>query len=384
MHVYCHIDHSALQHNIRQFRTHLGSDVLVAVAVKSNAYGHGIHISAQAFVTAGADWLCVHSIQEAIDLRIHGFNVPIYVFGPLDLDDIDAVIHHDLHVLVYTHRQIQALIQSAQKQMVTKKISVHLKLETGNHRQGVELVSAYDLAQTIVQSDYLSLAGLCSHYANIEDTSDHNYAQNQRKTFIQMYESITQHPKILPYLSYMPLKHIANSAASILWPQEVMDIARIGISAYGLWPSTETKGVAQYLQKTLSLKPALSWKTKITQIKEIAQGKSIGYGCTFTTTRESKIAVIPVGYYEGYDRGLSNLSYVLIRGQRAPVRGRVCMNMMMVEVTDIQIVCEGDEVVLLGQQGEENISAEQLATWANTINYEIITRIAGHIPRFVI
>jgi alanine racemase len=226
--------------------------------------------------------------------------------------------------------------------------------------------------------------GITSHFANIEDTTNPTYAQSQLQRFHQIALELKQ-----THASYSssPLLHMANSAASILWPNQIMDLARIGISAYGHWPSKETQILARYQHIDLHLQPALTWKTRLAQIKPVPQGAKIGYGCTYTTLRPSIIGVVPVGYHEGYDRKISNVGHVLIQGQRAPVRGRICMNMMMVDLTDlsnIHSLKRGDEVVLLGKQDDEEITAELLASWAQTIQYEMLSRIPIHVPRISI
>ncbi len=379
---YCEIQVKNLEANIQSFKTHFKQanqpNIIIAPTVKSNAYGHGIVISAKAFIRGGADWLCVHHVSEAVILREHQIDVPIYVFGPTGFDELDLIVKYDLRVVVYHLENIQKLENIAESMGRSERIKLHLKLETGNHRQGVEIDEALQLADVIKSSRFLILEGICSHFANVEDTTEHHYAKKQLDRFQEMAKILQAHGHEIK------IKHIANSAASILWPDTCMDMVRIGISAYGLWPSKESKVVAQYLGNQIQLKPALQWKTKVMQIKKVGAQQSIGYGCTYTTTHPILLAILPVGYYEGYDRGLSNLAYVLIRGKRAYVRGRICMNITMVEITDIPEVCLEDEVVLLGKQGDEVISAEQVASWANTINYEIVTRIAGHLPRIAV
>jgi alanine racemase len=182
-----------------------------------------------------------------------------------------------------------------------------------------------------------------------------------------------------------PMRHAACSAAALLFTETHLDLARVGISLYGLWPSRETYvSCLEEGQPALDLHPALTWKTRVAQVKNVAEGSFIGYGCTYRTTRPSRIAALPVGYHEGYDRGLSGVAHVLVRGRRAPVRGRVCMNICMVDVTDIPGVEVEDEVVLLGTQGDERVSAEQLAAWCGTISYEIVSRIHPGLPRLVV
>ena len=382
---WCEINTNALSSNVSTLKARLPQGALIAPTVKSNGYGHGLLIAAQAFLDGGADWLCIHSIEEARRLRHGDIDCPLYLFGPLDLDDVEEAIYLGLRIVTYTQEHVEHLETLLPKMKLPQeqRVHLHLKVETGNHRQGISPQEVVKLAERITETPQLHLEGICSHFANIEDTTDHQYARQQLRIFQSTYEMLFNSPKICnALLGNHLMRHIANSAATLLWADQVMDMARVGISAYGLWPSKETLSVARFLGgPSIELTPGLSWKTKVAQVKSVAEGSSVGYGCTFTTTRASRLALIPVGYYEGYDRGLSNLAHVLIHGRRAPVRGRVCMNMMMVEVTDIPKVQIGDEVVLLGKQGEEAISAEQLATWASTINYEIIARIAGHLPR---
>ena len=231
----------------------------------------------------------------------------------------------------------------------------------------------------IKASSNIELIGAATHYANIEDTTNHSYAEYQLETYKRMIATIEKAGFKLK------IKHTASSAASLLFSKTHYDMIRFGISLYGLWPSKET-----YLSYRLAggknnlLKPALTWKTRVTQIKKVPRGSFIGYGCTYRTTADSKIAILPIGYFDGYDRNISNLGYVLIKGQRAPVRGRVCMDIIMVDVTNIAGVKLEDEVVLLGRQGDEVITAEQMAGWAQTINYEIISRINPLLPRIVV
>ncbi len=220
------------------------------------------------------------------------------------------------------------------------------------------------------------MEGLATHFANIEDTTDHAFAQEQLRRFREGAAALDAQG------FRVPLLHTANSAATILFPETQFGMVRTGIAAYGLWPSTETQVSALRMgREDVILRPALTWKTRVAQVKTVPTGAFVGYGCTYKTTHETRLAVLPVGYYDGYDRKLSNTGHVLIRGVRAPVRGRVCMNMIMVDVTDIPGVSLEEEVVLLGAQGEEVVTAEQMAGWIGTINYEVVTRIAEHVPR---
>lgn len=367
----------ALERNVAALKRRLSSSALLAVAVKANGYGHGLTLTAEAFLAGGADWLCVHSIAEARALRAARIEAPIYLFGPCPIESLEEALSLRLRLVTYSQAQVERLAELSVGAPVGE-VKLHLKVETGNNRQGLPLPELLALTEELERHPQLELEGLCSHFANVEDTTDHSYAERQLERFHEAHRALCERgtpPRI---------RHIANSAATLLWPERVMEMARVGVSAYGLWPSKETQGVARQRAfneggSMVDLSPALTWKARVAQVKSLEAGESVGYGCTYVTTRPSRVAVLPVGYYEGYDRALSNIAYVLIQGQRAPVRGRVCMNMCMVDVTDIEGVEAGDVAVLLGAQdgpnGSERLSAEQLASWANTINYEVVSRL---------
>lgn len=367
---WCEVDVDALATNIRTFRQLVGPDVLLAPAVKGGAYGHGLLPAARAFVAGGADWLCIHQIEEARALRAAGVDAPLYCVGPILLDDLAEVERLDLRFVVYNRETIDRL------DALGVRARVHLKVETGNHRQGLALDAALALADRIAKAPGLTLEGLSSHFANIEDTTDHRYARQQLARFEEAARALRARGHAVP------IRHLSNSAAALLWPDQAFEMVRLGVACYGLWPSKETRVAAALAGRAaVTLTPALAWKARIAQIKPVPEGAFVGYGCSFMTTHPTRLAIVPVGYYDGYDRGLSNLAHVLVRGRRAPVRGRVCMNLIMVDVTDVPDAALEDEVVLLGAQGDAEISAEQLAEWAGTINYEVVTRIAAHVPR---
>lgn len=378
---WCEVDVDALADNVRTFRRLVGPDVLLAPAVKGGAYGHGLVPAARAFVAGGADWLCIHQIEEARALRAAGVEVPLYCVGPVLLDDLGEVEQLDLRLVAYNKETVERLVA------LGVKARLHLKIETGNHRQGVEPGEALALADAIRKAPKLTLEGISSHFANIEDTTDHRYARQQLARFEGAVAALRAAGHAVP------IRHLSNSAAALLWPDQAFEMVRLGIACYGLWPSKETRVAAALAGRAdVVLRPALSWKTRVGQIKAVAEGAFVGYGCSFMTTHATRLAILPVGYWDGYDRKLSNLAHVLIKGRRAPVRGRVCMNIVMVDVTDIPAVALEDEVVLLGAQdsgggsngGSDGISAEQLAEWAGTINYEVVTRIADHVPRVAV
>lgn len=370
------ISKKALINNIRQFRKLVGDEKILCPCVKANAYGHGIVESSRIFLEAGANWLSVNSVYEAKKLRDAGVDSPIYVLGYIPLESLKEAADMGLRMVVYDEETIDRL---GQLEAYGKPIKVHIKVETGNNRQGVMVKDLVAFANRIKDFGNIEIEGLSTHFANIEDTTDHSYAEIQLARFSEAVRKMEQAG------FNVPIRHCANSAATILFPKTHFEMVRTGISNYGMWPSNET--YLSYLQNgknDFELQPALTWKAKIAQIKVVPSGEYIGYGLTYKTGHETKLAIIPVGYYDGYDRGVSNMAYVLIHGKRAPLRGRVCMNIIMVDVTDIPEVQLEDEVVLMGRDGDEMISAEQFAGLAGTINYEVTTRINERIPRVVV
>jgi alanine racemase len=370
------VDAAAILWNIEQFRRTLGPTLLGAV-VKSNAYGHGMLEVAALARQAGAEWLCVNSLDEAETLRRAGDAGPILVMGHVPLERLERVVALDLRPVVCNRETVERLAQLARNR--PEPVRLHLKLETGTHRQGVPEEQLGEFVALVRSSPGLVIEGVTTHFANIEDTTDHGYAESQIERFERMASTVGAGcgPRLL--------RHAACSAAALLFKRTHLDLARIGVSLYGLWPSRETYVSCREAQRPiLELRPALAWKTRVAQLKNVPEHSFIGYGCTYRTTRPTRIAVLPVGYHEGYDRGLSGVAHVLVGGRRAPVRGRICMNMCMVDVTDIPGVVLEEEVVLLGRQGDEQISAEQLAAWCGTIPYEIVARIHPALPRHLV
>ena len=371
------IDAGALRNNIAEFKRRLGQGPRLGAVVKSNAYGHGMIEVARVAADASADWLCVNNVDEGVALREAGLTLPILVMGYVPLDGLGEVVERALQPIVYNLETLDRLdaIESARGATV----GVHVKIETGTHRQGVLERDVPAFVGRLRGARALTLAGVTTHFANIEDTTSHAFAESQMAAFSRVADAIAKlHP--VPFL-----RHNACSAAVLLFNRTHLDLTRVGISLYGLWPSKETYvSCLERGKPSLDLKPVMTWKTRIAQVKQVPEGEYVGYGCAWRATRATTIAVLPVGYYEGYDRELSGLAHVLVRGKRAQVRGRVCMNMCMVDVTDIPGATLEDEVVLLGRQGDERITAEQLAAWRGTIAYEIVSRIHPSLPRVVV
>jgi alanine racemase len=300
------------------------------------------------------------------------------VLGPIALDSLESVIEYQLEPVVCSREAVEALGKLADRHGT--RIHTHLKLETGTNRQGVTEKELAGIARIYKKHRYLRTPlGASTHFANIEDTTSHEYAQYQLDTFARLVNVMTR-------LGIKPkLRHTASSAALILFDKTRFELVRPGLSMYGHWPSKETY-LSYRLQggKNRILTPVLSWKTRVTQIKEVPADSFIGYGCTYRTTTPTRLALLPIGYYDGYDRGLSNQAHVLIRGKRAPVRGRICMNLMMADITDIKGVRLEDEVTLIGKDRDETLTAEQLAQWAGTINYEMLARLTPTAPRTIV
>ncbi len=371
------LSRSALNHNLNALKK-LARGRLIAPSVKADAYGHGLpEIISLLLERDDVPYVSVHSLEEAIVCRQAGWDRKIMVLGPLALAEAKAAIDYDLEPVVTSREIITQLGKLADKHKT--RILTHLKLETGTNRQGVTEKELPGFISLYKKHRGLALQGASMHFANIEDTTSHEYAQFQLSNFTRMVATLSRNglrPKH---------KHTASSAALLLFEKTRFDLVRPGLAMYGHWPSKET-----YLSYRLQgksnniLKPVLTWKTRVTQIKNVPADSFIGYGCTYRTTTPTKLAILPVGYYDGYDRALSNQAHVLIRGKRAPVRGRICMNLMMVDVTDIPSVKLEDPALLIGQARGEKLTAELLGSWAGTINYEILARLSPAIPRIII
>lgn len=370
------IDSRAFKKNITTIRK-LAGNRLIAAAIKANAYGHGFKEIITLLKKEKVEYIALHSAEEASDARKFGWDRQILIVGYIALSDLKAVFNLNLEPTVYSLETIDKLGKLADK--LKRDTAIHLKIETGTNRQGVEESKIEKAVAAIKKYRHLRLKGISTHFANIEDTTDHSYADIQLQRFNRTVAKIKK-------LGLNPdYRHTACSAALLLFENTKFELVRPGITLYGLWPSKET-----YLSYRLHggsndiLKPIMCWKTRVIQIKDVPPDNLIGYGCTYKTTSKTRLAVLPVGYCDGYDRGLSNLAYVLIKGKRAPIRGRICMNLMMVDITDIKGVKLEEPVTLLGQDGNETVSADQLAAWTHTVNYEIISRINGSIPRIVV
>lgn len=371
------LDAEALGRNLRQFRQIIGEERRLLAMVKANAYGHGMAQIAPLVLEMGADWLGVHSLREAAALQEQGItDVPILIAGYVPLDELEDAVARGLRLTVYNPETVDRLGVICRR--LGKSARIHLKLETGTHRQGVAPDRLEPLAERLGKLPEIDVEGVSSHFADIEDTTDHSFARLQLEAFRDMTARLEAAGITAPY------RHMSCTAAGILFPETHFEMLRAGIGLYGLWPSKETYvSCLQQRRDPVRLSPVLSWKTRVVQIKDVPKGADIGYGRTYRTTRDTRLAVLPVGYSDGYPRGLSNMAHVLIGGQRAPLRGRVAMNFITADVTDIPKVKLEEDAVLLGPGGGDAVTADMLAAWAGTINYEIVARLNPAIPRVV-
>lgn len=363
------IDKRALLSNIASFRKLVSPKVKFLAVVKGNAYGHGL-VEVVQIIKDKIDWFGVNSLDEASALKNLGIAKPILILGYTQNSRLPEVIKNDFRQVIYNKETALALIK------LKKPAKVHLKIETGTNRQGV---SDKDLAEivNILKNSAVVIEGVSTHFATLEEEENAFYKE-QLERFKKQLSKLTA-------LGVQPLiKHTASTAAAILYPETYFNMVRVGIGLYGLWPSELVKKLARKKGIKFTLKPVLTWKTKIAQIKEVRKGQTIGYGRTYRAKNSMKIAILPVGYYDGYDRALSNNSQVLIHGKFAPIVGRVMMNMIVADITHIGGVQPEDEAVLIGKQGENQITAEELADKIGTINYEVVTRINSLLPRVLV
>jgi alanine racemase len=364
------IDLDALVDNLAQVRADSPQTAVMAV-VKANAYGHGAVACGMALERAGADMLGVALVEEGLELRDAGVRLPIVVIGGTYEGAFDLVVESDLTPVVYRADHVEAFSASARGQH--KTVSVHLKLDTGMGRIGARLEEVPELLASLARAPELSVEGVMSHFANA-DQADQEMNRLQLERFRKAMELIERaglHPH---------WRHLSNSAGVLGLPGahdgELCNLVRPGLMLYGESPVERSREAAH-------LRPVLSWKTKIIHLKKVQAGTPISYGGKWNATRESVIATLPVGYADGYSRKLTNAGEVLVRGQRAHIAGTVCMDMCMVDVTHVPNVAIGDEVVLLGQQGDERVSAQEIAGKVGTISYEIFSNISARVPRVV-
>lgn len=362
--------------NVANLQALLEPAVSLCAFVKSFAYGHDTSLVTKLLGESGVVHFGVDSIDEALDVRAAAPEAAIFIMGMVPVERFHEVVQHDCVQNIYDEEGLRAIIDAAVKQQ--KVALINIEIETGLHRLGVIERTLVDLLRTIKNNPRsVKLVGLSTHLSSAEDVVQQHYVYAQADALQRALELCVSYELSVPFV------HCANSAATIFAPGVHDTMVRVGLALYGLWPSAELK-LAVQRGRAFELQPVLSWKTKIAQIKDVPAGGAIGYDRTFITNRAIRVAVLPVGYWDGYDRGLSNKGKVLIHGRPCAVLGRICMNMMMVDVSDIAQVKAGDIVTLLGREGIGTVSAETIAQELGTINYEIVTRINPLIPRFVV
>ena len=359
----CEIDLEAIRSNVRVMRSYVKNGAAFLAVVKADGYGHGAVQVARAALEAGAAMLAVAIPEEGAQLREAGIDAPILVLGGILEDAAEAVARYDLTQAVFDEARVRAI--SAAAQAAGKTVHLHIKLDTGMGRIGVRTVEeAMALSQLIDSLPGVKLTGCFTHMATA-DEDDGGATLRQIERFEALTAAIAKvHPEKI-------IRHAANTASIFCYPQAHFDMVRGGIALYGYPPVPGVEG----------LKPAMRWVSSGVYVKTIAPGDKVSYGGLFTAQRETRVMTVPVGYADGYRRGMTGKGCVLVRGQRAPILGRVCMDQIMVDVTDIPGACVGDEVVLLGAQGDDCIDAEEMAAWLSTISYEVICSPSRRVPR---
>ncbi|MCX7920995.1 MAG: alanine racemase [Clostridia bacterium] len=357
-----------IAHNVREIRRITNKNAEIMGVVKADAYGHGVMEVAKTILSNGVTRLAVSMLDEAIQLRKNGINVPILVLGYTDPRRAEEIILNDITQAVFSQDLAQALSNAAVKH--NKNVKIHIKIDTGMTRIGfMPGYSAVKNVEEISKLPKIIIEGLFTHFASA-DEKDRSYTYTQFQRFMAIYSELGR------IGIHIPIKHAANSAAIIEYPEMHLDMVRPGIILYGMYPSEEVS------KEKINLKPAMTLKANVILVKEVENDTSISYGRIFTTHRDSKIATIPIGYADGYTRILSNKGQVLVNGEVAPVVGRVCMDQCMIDVTDLKHeVSVGDEVVLFGRQGDKEIKVEDVASIIGMINYEVVCIVGKRIPR---
>lgn len=363
------IDLDAIARNVAALGA-LAAPARYAAVIKADAYGHGAIEVARALALDVA-MFCVYRVDEAVALRAAGVATPLLVLGPVESDDLAALVEIRAAVALWSTGAFARDLARAARAS-GRRAPVHVKIDTGVTRLGLDARQAPAALAQLDNDDALDLRGIFTHLAAAEELeSEYTHAQLDR-----FAGAIA--PSRDRFAARGVVAHAAASAAAMLYPQARLDMIRAGIATYGIWPSPQTQTAAS---DVLSLEPALAWRTKLVVVRDVEAGRSVGYGCSFVTSRASRIGVLPIGYAEGVPRALSDTGTALVRGTRVPFIGRVCMNMAFIDVTDVAHVATGDAVTLIGTDGDETIGANDLAACAGTIGYELLARLPANVPR---
>jgi alanine racemase len=369
------INLKAFKHNLQNLKTILTPETGIMAVVKADAYGHGALPCAKAAVESGVDYLGAGVIEEGIDLRKNGITNPILILGSIFPDETPDLVHHNLSTILCTSQLAQSLSKEAEKQ--GKSVNVHIKVDTGMNRLGVHPENLLELIKEIGSLPGLKIEGLSTHFSSADD-EDISITNNQIKLFQKILAEM-QEMGVQP-----PLTHLANTSALFRFPESHSKMVRPGLILYGALPSPVLQPVVQDICKKENLEnfqPVMQWKSKIILLKSVLKGQPLSYSRKYFTQRESLIATLPIGYADGLHRDLSNKMEVLITGKRAPQVGTICMDMTLIDVTEIPNVKLGDEVVIFGRQGAEEIQVEELAEKGNTIPYELLCNVGKRVPR---
>jgi len=362
------IDLEAVAHNVGQLRARLSQGARLGAVVKANAYGHGAVDVGRAAVEAGADWLCVATVGEGSELRSAGIDAPILTMGPTLAADADTAVAAELRCCVFDRQGV--LLLAAAAEGAGRTLPVHLKVDTGMARLGVPVGETLELARQVESSPWLQLEGLWTHFAEADDAASPRTATQLARFLAEV--DLVRRAGIEP-----PMLHCANSAATLLYPQSHLDLVRCGLPLYG-YASTRAPVPG------LELRPVMTWKSLVVAIHRLGPGDRVGYGGTFSAAVPTVTATIALGYADGFSRRLSNRGTLLVGGTRVPVAGTVSMDFVTADVTGVAGVEVGDEVVVLGRQGEAFIGADEVAESLDTITWEVLCSVGSRVVRLPI
>jgi alanine racemase len=373
------INIKALQSNLDFIKSNLDPACELTSVVKGNAYGHGITHFVPTAIACGIKSFAVFSAFEAKQILATDLDFErVLIMGNISENQLEWAIENNIEFYVFEKRRLISAIKSAKKLGIKAKI--HIEVETGLNRTGFSKIDLLALMDTIKSNpDYLSLEGMCSHLAGAENIANYYRIKKQMSRFNSFEKLFTKHGLDIK------TRHLACSAAAMNFPKSQKDLARIGIMQYGLWPSNEVRMAYFVKNKKVEdpLKAVLSWKTYVMSVKEVKMGEYIGYGSSLMAEKNMLIATVPVGYADGFARSLSNHGKVLIAGQRLDVIGTINMNLFMVDITNIASIKKGDEVVLIGEQGNLSITVASFSDFSSQLNYELLTRLPNDIPRII-
>lgn len=378
---YIELSSSALKKNLSYLKRRINPSTKFVSVIKGNAYGHGIEEFVPLAENSGVDYFAVFDALEAeAALSVKRPSSRIMIMGMIDDEELEWAIENEISFYVFEFDRLKQAIKKAGK--MKKQAYIHIELETGMYRTGFEEDELDELVRLIKPNeDIIKVEGLCTHYAGADSIANHFRVNNQYKEFIRFRDYLAGKGVIAHY------EHTACSAAALTYPHTRMDMVRFGIAQYGYWPGQETR-----MHNLLSdkgtftkdpLRKVLQWKSRVMSTKTVAAAKFISYGHAFMTSKKTRIATVPIGYYHGYRRSLSNIGQVLIREKKAQIVGLVNMNMFVVDVTGIPEVSKGDEVVIIGDQGRQKITVSSFCELTSLVNYELLCRLPRNIPRFV-